>query len=78
MGVASAEVSEARALARVHRLVKADRLRTLREDAGLSQSDVARALGVNPSNVSRWESGESRPRGRHAVALLQVLDPEEG
>jgi len=39
----------------------------------LSQSDVARALGLNQSAVCRWESGKARPRGRHAVALLELL-----
>jgi transcriptional regulator with XRE-family HTH domain len=52
-------------------------LRELREDQGLSQTDVAQVLGVAPSQVSRWESGVSRPREAHAVALLQLLDGEE-
>lgn len=65
---------EAIALRRVKRLVNNDRLRDLREAAGLSQSDVARFMGVAPSNVSRWEAGLARPRGRHAVALLELLD----
>jgi DNA-binding transcriptional regulator YiaG len=69
--------SEARAIQRVHRLIQTGRLRELREDSGLSQSDVARHLGVAASNVSRWEAGESRPRSRHAVALLELLDGED-
>jgi DNA-binding transcriptional regulator YiaG len=67
---------EVLALRRVHRLVKAGRLTQLREEQGLSQSDVGRFLGVSPSNVSRWEAGVSRPRGRHAVVLLGLLDRE--
>jgi DNA-binding transcriptional regulator YiaG len=70
----SASLAEAMALRRVKRLVNNDRLRDLREAAGLSQSDVARFIGVAPSNVSRWEAGLARPRGRHAVALLELLD----
>lgn len=72
----AAEVSRAQALKRVHRLARSDRLTELRELHGLSQSDVARALGVSPSNVSRWEAGEQRPRPHHAVALLELLDGE--
>lgn len=68
--------NEALALRRVHRLVKTDRLREIREAAGLSQSDVARSLGVAPSSVSRWESDDTRPRGPHAVALLELIDGE--
>ena len=67
---------EAPALRRVHRLVVTGRLVELREASGLTQSDVARHLGVAPSAVNRWEHGRTRPRGRHAVALLDLLDPE--
>ena len=35
-------------------------LRSLREDAGLSQKDVAKALGAHQSFVSKYESGERR------------------
>jgi excisionase family DNA binding protein len=69
-------VSEAHAKKRVRRLVRTDRLREIREDQGLSQADVARHLGVSPSNVSRWESDKSKPRGRHAVRLLELLETE--
>jgi DNA-binding transcriptional regulator YiaG len=66
--------SEVLARGRVHRLVTSDRLRELRLQRGLDQSDVARYLGVAASNVSRWEAGVTRPTGAHAVALLQLLD----
>ena len=66
--------NEVLARGRVHRLVEADRLRELREQRGLGQSDVARYLDVAASNVSRWEAGHTRPTGAHAVALLKLLD----
>ena len=69
-------MDEAIALKRVHRLQKVGRLPELRESVGLSQSDVARALDVDQSAVSRWEAGLARPRGPHAVALLELLDGE--
>src|SRR5262245_16738131 len=75
-GAKKGRIPEARALMRVRRLAKTDRLRELRVDQGLSQSDVARHLGVNPSTVSRWESEDARPRGRHAVRLLELLEVE--
>jgi DNA-binding transcriptional regulator YiaG len=47
---------------RLHRLARSGRLSELREGVGLSQSDVARALDVTPSTVSRWEAAQTRPR----------------
>jgi DNA-binding transcriptional regulator YiaG len=44
--------------------------RLLRERAGLSQADVAAALGVGRTAVTRWEAGSRRPR--HAVHALYV------
>lgn len=67
---------EAKAKVRVARWVRTGRLTELREDAGLSQGDLARALGVSQSSVSRWESGDTVPRARRAAALLELLEIE--
>jgi len=67
-------MTEATALKWVRGLARTGRLAEVRADAGLSQSDVARALRVNQSAVSRWESGKARPRGRHAVALRELIE----
>ena len=37
-----------------------DRIRTAREEAGLSQTDVARALRISPSAANQWEQGFSK------------------
>jgi transcriptional regulator with XRE-family HTH domain len=34
------------------------RLKALREATGLTQSALARTVGVSPSTISEWESGE--------------------
>jgi DNA-binding transcriptional regulator YiaG len=68
---------EVLALRRIHRLQQTGMLVELREADGLTQADVARWVGVDPSQVSRWESGDFRPRARHAVRLLKLLDGEE-
>jgi transcriptional regulator with XRE-family HTH domain len=47
------------------------RLRELREATGLSQSDVAKLVGVTVSTVSRWEHGE-RPTLAHRRKLARV------
>ena len=55
--------------------------RRIREAAGVSQSDVAAALGVSTMTVNRWERGLIRPRGQKAVEytkLLEALDDAVG
>jgi DNA-binding transcriptional regulator YiaG len=50
--------------------------RSVRESAGVSQGDLAKALGVTRSAVSRWEAGHREPRGEalvHYVDLLELL-----
>jgi DNA-binding transcriptional regulator YiaG len=61
---------------RFYRLAQTGRLTELREQQGLSQSDLARFLGIQPSSVSRWESGKARPRGPRAVAVLELLEAD--
>jgi DNA-binding XRE family transcriptional regulator len=45
----------------------------LRAAAGVSQADLAAAVGVSASCVSRWEAGDRRPGGRTAPAYARVL-----
>lgn len=37
------------------------KLRVLREEKKLTQADVAKAIGVDKSHVSKWEVGKSKP-----------------
>ena len=69
-------VEQALARKRIVRLQRAAALTDLREHAGLSQSDVARALDVSQSSVSRWEANLLRPTAQHAFDLLRLLDGE--
>ena len=48
--------------------------RLLREQAGLTQHDIAAALGVTRAAVSRWELGERNPRGDALDAYIVLLD----
>lgn len=49
--------------------ILATRLRELRARKGLTQDQVARALQVHESAVSRWEGGSRFPTGEDLVAL---------
>ena len=52
---------------------RSGRARELREAAGLSQIEVARACGVTEGAISHWEAGTRRPTGDRAVAYGRVL-----
>lgn len=48
--------------------------RHLRRRAGLSQQDLAAALGVNRATIARYELGERLPRGELFVRYARLLD----
>jgi transcriptional regulator with XRE-family HTH domain len=49
------------------------RLRTVRQQSGLSLREVARQLGVSPSFVSQLETGKSQPSVATLYSLAQLL-----
>ena len=51
-----------------------DRIKAAREAAGMTQSDLARAAGVNRQSVSAWESGAYSPGLYSLVVLSRVLE----
>jgi HTH-type transcriptional regulator / antitoxin HipB len=48
-------------------------IRAGRRRAGLSQAELAAALGVRQSSVSQWERGSTRPSTDHLLALTSIL-----
>ena len=57
--------------------VNGSELRAWREKRGLSQSSLARMLGVDHNNVWRWESGRHKVLpGRLMDLVLAGLDEE--
>lgn len=48
-------------------------IRQIRLEKGWSQQDLADAVGVETASVSRWETGESRPRPRRLLAIAEAL-----
>lgn len=53
-------------------------LREIRKDLGLTQSDVARALGKSPITLSRWETGAATPSPKDAQAYADLLEEIQG
>jgi transcriptional regulator with XRE-family HTH domain len=53
--------------------IRIEGLRTFRQLAGLTQRELARRVGVNPSTISELERGTMSPRLTTARRLLQVL-----
>ena len=61
-------------VARARTWLREGRAQSIRERSGLSQSDLARTLGVATTTVSRWEAGTRLPRPLVAVRLIRLLD----
>ena len=59
---------------RRRRLPTPDVRRLLRQQARLSQEDIAVAMGVSRAAVVRWERGERTPRQPHYDAYVELLD----
>ena len=51
----------------------AQQLRRTRREAGVSQSDLARASGVNRAVISRYEAGKGTPEVANLVRLADAL-----
>lgn len=50
-----------------------DRIKQARIKKGLSQSDLAKAIGVHVTNISRYERGENRPTSDVLTKLANAL-----
>ena len=50
-----------------------NRIRQLREEKGMTQQQLADALGVNQSTVDRYEKGIIEPRLTMAMRIISVL-----
>lgn len=67
-------LDHALALAAVRRRLPApDVRRALRERAGVTQAQLALALGISRSALQRWEAGQRSPRRRYLAAYAAAL-----
>ncbi len=51
-----------------------NRIRQLREDAGMKQYELAAKMGIKQASVHRWEYGKSYPTPDKLLALADLFD----
>ena len=49
------------------------RIRALRHEAGISQSGLAKIIGVSPGAVGNWEQGQSYPTIKQGMKICRSL-----
>jgi DNA-binding transcriptional regulator YiaG len=72
MGVSEA-IRELEQLVLVRELAASGEARRIRQAAGLSQADLARACSVSAPAISRWEAGSRIPRGEAARRYAAII-----
>lgn len=65
---------DATKLIRVRRMAATGAARSIRQEAGLSLTELAEAADVHRTTIFRWEHGQRRPRGAPALRYLAVLE----
>ncbi len=50
-----------------------ERIKTLREQNNLTQSDLSKRLGITRSSVNAWEQGISVPSTQYIVELAEMF-----
>lgn len=54
-------------------MIKSERILTRRKELGLTQLDVAKFVGISKAAVSKWEKGDSSPKGENLYSLVKIL-----
>ena len=62
------------AISRARALAASGQAREIRVRAGVSQAEMAKAIGVDPSSVTHWENRRRIPRGDVALKYGRLLD----
>ncbi|MFK4037618.1 helix-turn-helix transcriptional regulator [Nonomuraea wenchangensis] len=64
-------------LRRVRAAAASGRARELRQAAGLTQAEIAAAVGVAQPTVALWETGQRVPRGAAALRYAKAVEALE-
>ena len=51
----------------------ADRIKALRDERGLTQTELSKLLGITRSSVNAWEMGISVPSTQYIVELAHIF-----
>ena len=51
-----------------------NKIKALRQKAGITQEKVAERMGVSRQAVAKWEAGESAPSTRNLLKLAEIFD----
>jgi len=54
------------------------RLKELREERGLSQSELAKAIGYTQSHIAKWENNAHEPKASALVSLAKFFNVTAG
>ncbi len=54
------------------------KIRQFRERLGMSQKQLADALGLNQSAVALWETGKTTPTNQNLIRLADILGCKPG
>ena len=52
----------------------ADKIKALREQQGLTQTELSKLLGITRSGVNAWEMGISAPSTQYVVELAHIFN----
>lgn len=57
-------------------MLNSSKIRTLRNERGLSQDDMAEKMNISPTSYARLERGEVQPKIKKLQQLAQILEVE--
>lgn len=67
-------VEQVLAISEMRRMFADGRAARIRQEARLTQAEIASVLGVESSAVSHWEAGRRSPRGESALRCRSLLE----